>query len=211
MIQRVFQIERACFCQAAFFEIHSVYCLRVLAVLGGIPENIVSSCFCSPVVSVRPCSNVSLVRVHGKREHAGGYSRGNMDEDLAAIFKRTRRHRLESLSLSFFSIQRATKEHLAYELRKTAAIVTGRVLLEIAKRLHGEKRDTIFSLLRSCSLTLDVASSVSLLALFAFCSPRDDSLDSSLDSLYYETDDCCNLTQLSIRVCTLMSNCICTF
>lgn len=37
-----------------------------------------------------------------------------MDEDLAAIFKRTRRHRLESL----FSIQHATKKHLQLGFEK---------------------------------------------------------------------------------------------
>lgn len=48
------------------------------------------------------------------KERTGGYSRGSMDEDLAAIFKQTRRHCLESL----FSIQHATKKHLAHGFEK---------------------------------------------------------------------------------------------
>lgn len=64
------------------------------------------SAILSPFLSSRTCTPM--------REHAGGYSRGSMDEDLAAIFKRTRRHRLESL----FSIRHATKKHLPHGFEK---------------------------------------------------------------------------------------------
>lgn len=89
---------------------HGSSCIYVL-------ENIIFVSFHLAVVSLHSFLVVSLssyIRVHPKRERTGGYSRGSMDEDLAAIFKQTRRHCLESL----FSIQHATKKHLAHGFEK---------------------------------------------------------------------------------------------
>lgn len=79
-------------------------------------ENIIFFSFhlAVPLRSFLVVSLSSYIRVYPKRERTGGYSRGSMDEDLAAIFKQTRRHCLESL----FSIQHATKKHLAHGFEK---------------------------------------------------------------------------------------------
>lgn len=80
-------------------------------------EDIIFISFHLAVVPLHSFLVVSLstyIRVYPKRERTGGYSRGSMDEDLAAIFKQTRRHCLESL----FSIQHATKKHLAHGFEK---------------------------------------------------------------------------------------------
>lgn len=82
-----------------------------------VPENIIFFSFHLAVVPLHSFHVVSLssyIRVYPKRERTGGYSRGSMDEDLAAIFKQTRRHCLVSL----FSIQHAMKKHLAHGFEK---------------------------------------------------------------------------------------------
>lgn len=112
-----------------------------------VPENIIFFSFHLAVVPLHSFHVVSLssyIRVYPKRERTGGYSRGSMDEDLAAIFKQTRRHCLESL----FFHPTCHEEASGARFRKTAQLWQPASSWKSRKQ---EKRDTIFSPLRPYS------------------------------------------------------------